>query len=271
VALIDPYGDRARSVLLGLALVAVVGGVATAGAFLADPADAAPDPVLYDDAVELGLSAETDELMAESATVPRAQVFYSQLQYVVGYNGIESFVDRLDDGRTESQFGYPLVAYVETFDDREPEITGSGLFAASSPAGAPSWTPADEAVYVVDSDARTPAGETVVPFETEPAAESFTAAHGGVVADWETVRSTSFDVDSAATVRSMVPERREAADERIAAVERDGDRPVSVVVGADEPTIGAALDAAPANTTVVVPPGTYEETLTVTEPITLAR
>jgi len=257
-------------VLLGLTFVAVVAAVATAGAFLADPADAAPEPVLYDDVVELGLSAETDELMAESATVPRAQVFYSQLQYVVGYNGIESFVDRLDDGRTESQFGYPLVAYVETFDDREPGTTASGLFAASSPTGTPSWAPADEATYVVDSDAHTPAGETVVPFETERAAESFAATHGGAVVGWEAVRSTAFDVDSAATVRSMVPERRAAADERIAAAERRSDRPVSVVVGDDAPTIGAAVDAAPPNTTVVVPPGTYEETVTVTEPITLA-
>ena len=269
VALFDPYGDRARPVLVGLALVAVVAAIATAGAFLADPADAAPEPVLYDDTVELGLSAETDELMAESATVPRAQVFYSQLQYVVGYNGIESFVDRLGDGRTENQFGYPLVAYVETFDDREPGTTASGLFAASSPTGTPSWTPADEAAYVVDSDARTPAGETVVPFETERAAESFAATHGGAVVGWETVRSTAFDIDSAATVRSMVPERRDAADERIAAAERRSDRPVSVVVGDDAPTLGAAVDAAPPNTTVVVPPGTYEETVTVTEPITL--
>ena len=269
MAVFDPYDDHARPVLLGLAFVAVVVGIATAGAFLSDPADAAPDPVLYDDTVELGLSAETDELMAESATVPRAQVFYSQLQYVVGYNGIESFVDRLDDGRTESQFGYPLVAYVETFDDREPGTTASGLFAASSPTGTPSWTPADEAVYVVDGDAHTPAGETVVPFETERAADSFAEAHGGAVVGWEAVRAASFDVDSAATVRSLAPERRDAADERIAAAERRSDRPVSVVVGDDEPTIGAAVDAAPPNTTVVVPPGTYEETVTVTEPITL--
>jgi len=270
VAVFAPYGDLSRPVLFGLALVAILGGTATAGAFLADPAAETPDPVLYDDTVELGLSAETDELMAESASVPRAQIFYSQLQYVVGYNGIESFVDRLDDEQTESQFGYPLVAYVETFDDREPETTASGLFAASPPAGTPSWMPADEAVYVVGSDAHTPAGETVIPFETERSAESFAQTHGGAVVDWVAVRSTSFDVDSAAMVRSMVPERRDAADERIDAAEHRSDRPVSVVVGDDEPTIGTAVDAAPPNTTVVVPSGAYEETVTVTEPITLA-
>jgi len=66
------------------------------------------------------------------------------------------------------------------------------------------------------------------------------------------------------------PERWAGADGRIAAAERRADRPVSVVVGEDAPTIEAAVAAAPANTTVVVPPGTYEETLTVNESVTIA-
>ncbi|EMA67475.1 copper-binding protein [Halorubrum aidingense JCM 13560] len=269
MAVFDPYGDRSRLALVGLAAVVAVAALATAGAFLADPAEATPDPVRYDDTVELGLSAETDELMAESATVPRAQVFYSQLQYVVGYNGVESFVDRLRDDRTEAQFGYPLVAYVETFDGTEPDTTDSGLF-RTAPGRVPAWTPADEAVYVVDSDARSPAGETVVPFERRDAAAAFAADHGGRVVDWATLRERSFDVDSAATARSMAPERWRAADDRVAAAERVADRPVSVVVGEDAPTIAAAVDAAPPNTTVVVPPGTYEETVEVTKPVTIA-
>jgi len=69
----------------------------------------------------------------------------------------------------------------------------------------------------------------------------------------------------------MAPERWAGADGRIAAAERRADRPVSVVVGEDAPTIEeAAAAAAPANTTVVVPPGTYEETLTVNESVTIA-
>ncbi|MDZ5809790.1 NosD domain-containing protein [Halorubrum sp. AD140] len=269
MAVFDPYGDRSSLALAGLAALLVVATLATAGAFFADPADATPEPVRYDDAVELGLSAETDEQMNQSTTVPRVQVFYSQLQYVVGYNGVESFVDRLNDDRTESQFGYPLVAYVETFDGTEPDTTDSGLF-RTAPGRAPAWTPADEAVYVVDGDARTSAGETVVPFASRDNAESFAADHGGVVVGWAEVRSRSFDVDSAATVRSIAPERWAEADRRIAAAERDADRPVSVVVGTDEPTIGDAIEAAPPDTTVVVPPGTYEETVTVNESITIA-
>ena len=267
MAVFDPYGDRSQTVLLAVGVVLLLAGVATAGAFIADPTAAAPSPVAYDDTTELGLSSETDELMADSARIPRVQVFYSQLQYVVGYNGVESFVMSLNDGRTDQQFGYPLVAYVETFDDGNPGTTEAGLFEAERST---EWIPVDEAVYVVDSDARTPAGETVIPFAERDAAEAFAADHGGRVADWETVQTRSFDVDTAATVRSMAPERWDEADRRIATAERTADRPVSVVVGDGEPTVAAAVEAAPPNTTVVVPPGIYEETLTVNESITLA-
>ncbi|OYR38334.1 copper-binding protein [Halorubrum sp. Ib24] len=263
----DPFGDPSLPVRLALAALVLAAAAATAGAFVADPETAAPSPVAYDDVVELGLSSETDALMAGSATIPRTQVFYSQLQYVVGYNGVESFAKALEDDRAERQFGYPVVAYVETFDDARPGTTERGLFDAEL---AGEWTPAPEAVYVVGSDARSPAGETVVPFRERAAAEAFTADHGGRVIDWGAVRDRSFDTDSAAAVRGMAPDRWTAADQRIAAADRRADRPVSVVVGEDAPTIGAALAAAPANTTVAVPPGTYEETLTVNESVTIA-
>jgi len=263
----DPYGDLSLAVRLALGALLLVAAVATVGAFAVDPESAAPSPVAYDDVVELGLSSETDALMAGSATIPRTQVFYSQLQYVVGYNGVESFAATFDDGRTERQFGYPIVAYVETFDDARPGTTESGLFAAEV---AGEWTPAPRAVYVVGSDARSPAGETVVPFRERDAAEAFVADHGGRVMEWESVRTQSFDADSAATVREMAPDRWAAADERIAAAERRTDRPVSVVVGEDAPTIEAALAAAPANTTIVVPSGTYEEELMINESVTIA-
>ncbi|MEZ3167430.1 NosD domain-containing protein [Halorubrum ejinorense] len=258
--------DRSRRVRLAVAAVMALGVVATAGAFVADPAESAPDPVAYDDTTELGLSAEGDEVMAGNATIPRTQVFYSQLQYVVGYNGIGSFTASLSDGRTERQFGYPLVAYVETFDHRNPETTDDGLFAAT---GAGGWTPVDAAYYVVGSDAHTPAGEAVIPFRSRAAAESFADAHGGGVVGWESVRDRSFDVDSAAAVRSLAPGRWRAADDRIAEAERTADRPVSVIVGEDAPSIDAAVAAAPSNSTVVVPEGVYHETVTVNESVTI--
>ncbi|WP_049906730.1 NosD domain-containing protein [Halorubrum tebenquichense] len=267
MAVFAPDDDRSRRVRLAVAAVVALAMVVTAGAFVADPAKSVPDPVAYDDTTELGLSSETDELMAENATLPRTQVFYSQLQYVVGYNGIGSFVTSLSDGRTERQFGYPLVAYVETFDHQNPDTTSDGLFTAT---GAGGWTPAEEAHYVVDSDARTPAGEAVIPFRSREAAESFAADHDGSAVGWESVRNRSFDVDSAATVRSLAPDRWQAADDRIARAERTADRPVSVVVGEDAPTIDAAVEVAPSNTTVVVPEGVYRETVTVNESVTIA-
>jgi len=115
-----------------------------------------------------------------------------------------------------------------------------------------------------------PGGRDGRPVPRTGAAEAFAADHGGRAVDWETVRSRSFDTDSAATVRAMAPSAGPGADGRIAAAERRADRPVSVVVGEDAPTIEAAVAAAPANTTVVVPPGTYEETLTVNESVTIA-
>ncbi|ELZ42075.1 NosD domain-containing protein [Halorubrum tebenquichense] len=267
MAVFDPDSARSRRVRLAAAGLIAVAAVATAGAFAADPSESVPEPVRFDDTVELGLSSETDALMAGDATLPRVQVFYSQLQYVVGYNGIGPFVESRLDGRTERQFGYPLVAYVETFDHRSPGTTQSGLFSAG---GAGGWVPVSAARYVVGSDARSPSGDVVVPFREREAAAAFAADHGGSVVGWEAVRTRSFDIDSAATVRSLAPERWRAADERLAAAERRADRPVSVVVGEDAPTVDAAVAAAPPNTTVRVPPGTYEETVTVNRSVTVA-
>ena len=265
----DPYSDRSRAVLACVVVLAAIGGLVVAGAFLSDPAANAPDPVRYDDTVELGLSTETDSLMSDSGRIPRVQVFYSQLQYVIGYNGVESFVDRLDDGYTERRFGYPLVAYVETFDGTDPGTTETGLFTAAESRPS-SWTPAEEAVYVVGSEARTAAGETVIPFTSRDAATAFTASHGGEVVAWTELRTRSFDVDSGAVARSMAPERWEVADRRVTAAERVAERPVSVTVGEDAATISAAVDMAPPNTTVVVPSGSYEERINVTKPLTIA-
>lgn len=267
MAIFDPYAERSRHILVGLVILVVIGGVVTAGAFVAEPTEATPSPVAYDDTVELGISSESDELMAGTARVPRVQVLYSQLQYVVGYNGVESFVATLDDERTERQFGYPLAVYVETFDNTDLETTDSGLLSAQ---GETSWTPAADAVYVVNSDVRSPAGETVVPFANRGGAETFVDEHGGEIVDWELLQSESVDTDAAATLRSLAPKRWAMADARVATAETTADRPVSVVVGEDEPTIGAAVAAAPPNTTVVVPPGTYEETVEVTKPLTIA-
>jgi len=247
----DPYGDLPRALRIALVALLLVAAVATAGAFAADPEATAPSPAAYDDVVELGLSSETDALMAGSARVPRTQVFYSQLQYVVGYNGVESFAATLDDGRTERQFGYPIAAYVETFDGARPGTIETGLFAAES---AGEWTPAAEATYVVGSDARSPAGETVVPFRERGAARRSPPT----TAD---ERSTGRRSEAGRSIRT--PRRRCARWPPSAGPEQTaGSRPPSAAPtdrsrssSGTTPTIEAAVAAAPANTTVVVPPG----------------
>ncbi|MBP1922104.1 nitrous oxidase accessory protein NosD/nitrous oxide reductase accessory protein NosL [Halorubrum alkaliphilum] len=264
---IDPFGDRSRLAGWIVAVAVLVAVLVAGGAFLADPAASTPDPVAYDDTVELGLSAETDAEMSSDATVPRVQVFYSQFQYVVGYHGVETFVDALADDRTERQLGFPVTVYVQTFDDADPHTIDEDRFAASEQ---PEWSPAEEAVYVVDGDVESTAGETLVPFADRGAAERFAASHDGHVVDWETLRDRSFDVDAADAVRLVAPERWAAADDRIRKSGDRIDRPESIIVGEDEPTVEAAVDAAEPNTTVRVPPGEYDETVVVDEPITIA-
>ncbi len=264
---IDPFGEPSRIVGWLVVGVVVLTATLTAGAFLTDPTTGTPDPVAYDDTVELGLSAETDAQMAGDATVPRAQVFYSQYQYVVGYNGVETLVEALERDRTDRQFGFPLVVYVSTFDGSDPTTTDDGSFAA---ADDPEWTPATDAVYVVGSDARSPAGETVVPFADRAAATAFAADHGGEVVEWSTVRARSFDVDTADAVRSAATDRWTTADDRIAtALDRIEPSDTPVVVGEDAQTIEAAVDAAPPGGTVRVPPGEYDETLVIDDSVTI--
>lgn len=77
--------------------------------------------------------------------------------------------------------------------------------------------------------------------------------------------------DRSARAWQEVVDRREASANRsISRVQGTLDRPVSVVVGRNAPTITRALDRAPPNTTVVVPPGTYRvDDLRVQESVTI--
>ena len=68
MAIFDPYSDRSRAVLGWVVVFAAIVGFVVAGAFLSNPAATAPDPVAYEDTVELGLSTETDSLMSDTVT-----------------------------------------------------------------------------------------------------------------------------------------------------------------------------------------------------------
>jgi len=87
---------------------------------------------------------------------------------------------------------------------------------------------------------------------------------------WEETLEESFDTDDATVVRDRVDKQDRRADAVVESTVAQADRPVSTVVGEDVDTVQEGIDEAPANTTVLVPEGTYEETLRIDRPITLA-
>ncbi len=253
--------QRAWLVLLA---VAVVGG--TLGLFLFEPGTASPDPVHFDDTVDTGVVLET-EFDDRDVDVPKTQVFYSQYEYVVGYRGVERFADATQQPGHDDRFGYPLAVYVSDFSDVEFELTDSGYPVAEGTVG---WTDAETAAFVVGSEARTPAGETVMAFSDREDAEAFATDHGGEVTSWEAVLESDVEVDDASAVEGQVEDRHELADELVANATALRDRPVELVVGEDTDTITEAIDVAPDDSTILVPEGTYEEHVTVDRPVTIA-
>lgn len=231
-----------------------------------------PDPVAFDDTVEMGMT-QLDLVTAREAgyAIPRAQAFYSGYPYAVGYNGIESLVEELAREGHERQFGLPLSIYVTDYANTDVRLTDGGYL--DLPGGTPTgWIDAETAHFVVDSAARTPAGPAVVAFSDRPVAEAFATAHGGRVVEWDTLRDVAFGGRTATreTMRTAVEERDAWADRTVAATRPLLDRPVSVVVGVDAPTLQAAVDAAPPNTTVRLPAGTFEAAdVPVEKPLTI--
>ncbi|ELY44272.1 NosD domain-containing protein [Natronorubrum sulfidifaciens] len=254
-----------RYLLLSLALgVLLVGG---AGLFVVDTGSTSPDPVLFEDTVRMGVTLENDPDGGDDIEVPKAQVFYSQYEYVVGYQGLERFVDDRQQPGHQERFGYPIAVHVSDFSETDIELTDDGYPTADGRVG---WTDAESAAFVVGSDAATPAGETVVPFSERDDAETFAEAHGGEVRSWEQLLESDFEIDDAGAVRDRVDDRHDRADGQAAASRELLDRPEAVVVGEDAETIQDAVEMAPANTTVVVPAGTYEEHVDLDRPLTLA-
>jgi parallel beta-helix repeat protein len=246
--------------------VLLLGGVIVgAGAFLADPGAATPEPVPFDDTIQRGFPVSVEQEAATTgASVPKAQVFYSQFGYVVGYSGVGQAVAALQRPERERQFGYPLVVYVSDYEGTGATCEGGTLRTGADPG----WVAADDAAFVVGSSAETPAGEVVIPFGSHTAAESFASDCGGEVLDWSAVRERPFELQQASDVRGSVDTWRGSADERIDAGRELLDRPVETVVDPETSTVQAAVDAAPPNTTVLIE-GTFEGNVTIRKPLTL--
>lgn len=255
----------------GPAAVVVGFLLVSSGAFLVPLSSGEVEPVGFDDTLRMGMTS-VDVRAAEAAgyALPRAQVFYGQYQYVIGYYGVESLVSHLHSGAARRQFGDPLAVFVTDYSGTEPTLTNGGYLDLREDPGL-SWTRAGDAVFVVGSSARTPAGATTVPFSDRREARAFAEAYGGTVVGWDELSTVLGDDEGTArsTFRAAVENRSDWADRQVERRRALLSRPVSVVVGEDAPTLSGAVERAPPNTTVLVPPGRYETSLAVEKPVTI--
>jgi len=259
--------------------VRYVGGVLVAVLLLASTAFVVTpsagqglSPVSFDETLSTGMTGvDVHQAREQGYVVPRAEVFYSQYEYVVGYWGMEALVGGLQSAQAGGYFGDPLAVFVTDVAGAQPTLTDEGYVRAGQ-STAIGWVRAADAHFVVDSGARTPAGPTALPFGSQTVAESFVAAHGGEVVGWEAVRARYATAPDATATR--LADRRASraawADDVVAATRDLSDRPTETVVGQDAPTLAAAVERAPPNTTVRLPPGTYAGNLTVAKPLTIA-
>lgn len=257
-----------RYVAAGLAIVLL--GAATAFA-VGPPGATGISPASFEDTLKTGLTGvDVNQAEEQGYAIPRAQVFYSQYEYVIGYYGIGSLVAGLEAADETGQFGQPLVVFVTDFGGTEPVLTDEG-FVRLRQTTARGWVPASDARYVVGSGARTPGGPAVLPFGEAADARAFAEAHGGEVLDWPAVQAhlATGGVDPATRRRELVATRQARADAAVTAAQQHRDRPVSTTVGEEAETIAEAVAAAPPNTTVVLPPGRYEANLTIAKPVTI--
>lgn len=278
-------------VILGMVLVVYAVG-ASVGLLALDLGGGEPEPVAFDETVTVGLTLDSELRLAaddREVDLPRAQVFYSQYPYAVGYYGVERFVVTQRQQAHEQQFGHPAAVYVTVYDDGSVELTDEGypVSTESTADGTDTetaetaghahgqtdddatWYPAEDAVYVVGSDARTPAGETVVPFADTASAQTFADEYGGDVLVWTDVLDYPFDVDDAEAVRQRTADQHASADDLIDDATALLDREVRVVVGEDAETVQGAIDAAPAGSAILVPAGRYEEHVEIDRAVTV--
>ena len=276
-----------NAVRYAVIFVCLVGFAGVAVSFAVDTDTAEPEPVPFDEATTAGIASEAQYGLEERGqVVPRAQIFYSQYQFIVGYHGVEHAIDSLQQDGHQQQFGYPVTIYVSDFSESDLSLSEEGYLETDDEQP---WVDAEEAAFVIESDARTPTGHTAVPFSDQSEAEDFVSTYGGEVVDWEILQQHSFDIDDATVVRDGVTDLKQSADASVEEHRSLSDRPVSVIIGdgnasvveeanlsvADGDlkfmeTIQEGLDHAPEETTVFVSNGIYEENPTIDRSVTLA-
>jgi len=216
------------------------------------------DAAAFEDTMELGQSdADLREAEQRGLAVPRVQAYYAGYEYVVGYNGIESFVAEHARTGHDRQFGQPIELFVTDFSQADVSLTEEGYLQTSRTVG---YVSAADVSVVVDSRARLPGSDVAIPFGDREAAEGFAGEYGGTVVPWSAIHDR---VDPRAPLtrerfEPVVTERTAWADDAVADTRSLAERETSIVVGRDAPSVQAAVDEAPPNTTVEVPAGTYE-------------
>ncbi|QZX99079.1 NosD domain-containing protein [Halobaculum rubrum] len=244
----------ARTAVVAVALSALV-----LGSSFAVPIGAgnSVDPVPFDDTVSLGMTSTTLRAAdADGVTLPKVEAFYAEYEYVIGYYGIESYLAEHRRTGHDRQFGQPLAVFVTDYAGTNVSLTDRGYPVVDAD---PSFVRAEDTYVVVGSDARTATGSLAMPFSDRGTASSFAERYGGEVVPWERV-DEAVDASSPITrerYEATVDERTQWADRAVDAARSLRDRPVSVTVGEEEPTLRAALAAAPPNTTIRLPPGEY--------------
>jgi nitrous oxidase accessory protein NosD/nitrous oxide reductase accessory protein NosL len=255
-------------VYIGVAVLLALSLAATG--FVASPGSGEQlSPVPFDETLRTGLTGvDVQQAQAAGHFVPKAQVFYSQYQYVVGYYGTDALVAGVTGDRQTQQFGQPLAVFVTDLSGTDPTLTDENFVRLSNSVGQ-GWTRAEDAWFVVGTPARTPAGPATLAFEKEAAARSFADEYDGEVIDWDTLRTRLANRADTRRLTAPLADRQQWANETVRAARGTLDRPVSVVVGEDAPTLSAAVEHAPPNTTVWIPAGRYDANLTVNKSITL--
>ncbi|WP_411962794.1 NosD domain-containing protein [Haloferax sp. YSMS24] len=236
------------------------------------PATGTVSPAPFEDTVKTGGTAVDVRISeVEGFEVPVAQVHFSRYRYVIGYYDVTTAAADIASPESTRQFGDPLAVFVSDYARVTPLVDDEG-YLRTQHNRQPGWVEASDASFVVDSGARVPTRPIVVPFSDTDAAQSFADEYGGDVVDWETLQARSenpLDVRIAAFEQSVAT-HHEWANRTVTASDSLFDRPVSTVVGEDAPTIEAAIESAPENTAVYVPPGTYSvDTVDVNRSITL--
>lgn len=227
-------------------VIALLIVLASAGLFLVDPISAEPAPVDMTDTIVTGLTQQDEQAIPDEAVIPGGQVFYSRYRYVVGYRGVEGLV-AADQERRAEQFGPPQVIYVHDFAGTDPELTPAGHLV---PDGNPSWTTAEDAVYVVDSEARVPSGPIAVPFGDRDAASAFAEEYGGTIESWAEFR-TRDPPDGVEVVRDSVDDTHDRADQQVAAALERADRPVSTRLQSNGAVVTGVQETGDAEETTV--------------------